>query len=242
MTHGTPHVAVVVLAGGSGTRLGLAGGANKVYVPLDGRPLLAWSLRTLYEGVSPAVTVVVCRDGEQADAEAAARIGEVPNIRLAVGGTTRTASEIAGIVALRDDIVTEDVDVVLVHDGARPFPAARMLTDLVDAAHRHGAAVPAISVDEGLFVRETDHGQVHRTETVDLRAVQTPQAVAAPALLAAADAALDHGWDTLDTISLVARAGGPVAVVVDGDPDNIKVTRPGDVESAAAVAHRRHRP
>jgi 2-C-methyl-D-erythritol 4-phosphate cytidylyltransferase len=233
----TPTAATVVLAGGSGTRLGLSAGANKVYLPLEGRPLLSWSLQALYEALHPVASVVVIREGDHDDATSAIAAAQTPAPQVVVGGSSRTDSEVAGILALRDIIESGNVDVVLVHDGARPFPPASMLVDLVRAAVAHGVAVPAISVEPGLLERpDLDAVGVQQVPTADLRAVQTPQAVIARTLLAAADDAVAHNRSTIDTTSLVHAHCGLRAVAVDGHPNNLKVTRPEDVARATAIA------
>ena len=243
MPRTTPTVATVVLAGGSGTRLGLSGGANKVYLPLAGRPLLSWSLRALYEALHPVASVLVIRDGDQVDAAAAIATAQAQAPLIVVGGSSRTDSEIAGIHALRDAIESGIIDVVLVHDGARPFPPESMLVDLIRAATKHGVAVPVIPVGPGLLERpDPDAAGVLQAPTADLRAVQTPQAVIARTLLDAADDAVAHRRSTIDTASLVHAHRGLRAVAVDGHPDNLKVTRPEDVVRATAFATGNGRP
>jgi len=237
MVERIPRVATIVLAGGSGTRLALSHGANKVYLPLEGRPLLAWSLRALYESLHPVTTVVVVRAGDERDAVLACEVAGVPAPRVVCGGETRTASEVAGILAISDLVTSAAVDIVLVHDGARPFPPPDLLERLVAAAATHVAAVPVLDVEPGMFHRDHDAGElVREVDTSDLGAVQTPQAFAAGPLLAAATAAAAAGSDTVDTLSLFTLHGGPSAVVVAGDPRNLKVTHPADLDRAAAIA------
>lgn len=235
MPENRPSVATIVLAGGSGTRLGLSGGANKVYLPLDGRPLLAWSLRALYSALQPAFGVLVIRAGDEAEAASAIAAAGITPPQVAVGGGTRTQSECAGVAALRTPIDSGEIDVVLVHDGARPFPTGPMLSRLVAAARDHGAAVPALR-PAGTLLEQGDDGQLRPVDSDRIRTVQTPQAIRAQELLAAVDAAGVSGAEAVDTVSLVALAGGPVAVAVEGDTDNLKVTRPEDVEAATRIA------
>lgn len=226
-----PAVAAIVLAGGSGTRLGLADGRNKVHLSLGGRPLLAWSLGTLDRLRRDAPLVLVARAGdEEATAAAVAAASLSADPVVVEGGPTRTASEVAGVSALRPGL--DPATIVLLHDGARPFVTPALVDRLVTAATRHGVAVPGVPVDPSV-VRRGPGGLLSPVED-GLRRVQTPQAVRADVLLAAVEAAVAGGIDAADTAELVAAAGGPAAVVVAGDPDNIKVTRPGDL----ALAHR----
>ena len=225
---------MVVLAGGSGTRLGLPSGANKVFLPLGGRPLLAWSLRALYDAVGAVPSVLVARAGDEEQCRRAAASAGVPAPRIVLGGATRTASEAAGIEALAPEIDAGDVDVVLVHDGARPFPDAALVHRVARAAVDHAAAVPATDVAEGLVRRSDTVLQLVRSASV--RSVQTPQGFGAALLLGAVRRAAATDADAADTASLVAAFGGPPAVVVDGSTTNLKVTRPEDVAAAEAMA------
>lgn len=241
MERTTPSVATVVLAGGSGTRLGLADGANKVYLPLAGRPLLAWSLRALYVALEPVAAVLVIRRGDEAPAAAAIAAADLDGLAcgspaVVPGGATRTASEVAGIRALGGTVAAGEVDVVLVHDGARPFPAGAMLQRLASAAWLHGAAVPGTAPPTSLAA--TDGERLQPVDATAIRQVQTPQAFRAADLQAALDR-VERDAEAVDTASLVASAGGPRAVVVAGDPDNVKVTHPVDVARAEALAAER---
>jgi 2-C-methyl-D-erythritol 4-phosphate cytidylyltransferase len=235
-----PSIATVVLAGGSGTRLGLPAGANKVFLPLGGRPLLAWSLRALYDAVGAGPSVLVARAGDEQECRHAAESAGVPPPRVVVGGATRTASEAAGIEALAPEIEAGEVDVVLVHDGARPFPDAALVDRVTRAAWDHGAAVPGTTVADGL-VRRGD-GLLQPVPSASIRAVQTPQGFGAGVLLEAVRRAGTAGADAADTASLVAAFGGPTAVLVAGSTTNLKVTRPEDVAVAEAVAEAVARP
>ncbi|MBK5223520.1 MAG: 2-C-methyl-D-erythritol 4-phosphate cytidylyltransferase, partial [Acidimicrobiia bacterium] len=128
-----------------------------------------------------------------------------------------------------------ELDVVLVHDGARPFVTAALVDRLLAAVPQTGAAIPGLAPSPGLVAVDID-GEVTPAVTADLRQVQTPQAFDARALAAAFDTAALPELEATDTAELVRRAGGPSAVVVDGDPSNIKVTTPADVALAETIA------
>ncbi|QGG95591.1 IspD/TarI family cytidylyltransferase [Actinomarinicola tropica] len=235
MDPSSPRAVAIVLAGGSGTRLGLADGRNKVYLPLGGLPLLAWSLRTLDGHPLVRRTVVVVRPGDEREALAAASAAGVdPAPTTVPGGATRSASESAGVRALAGTV--DPSTVVLVHDGARPFLPVAMVDALVAAAAAHGAAVPGLALDPSTVRRDGD--RLRALDPSRLRRVQTPQAFTAEVLLAAVDRAAREGIEGLDTAELVAAAGGPAARVVPGDDRNIKVTTPDDVARAEAIARR----
>jgi len=225
-------VAAVVLAGGSGTRLGAE--RNKVYLEVGGMPVLGWSLRTLDLHPDIELVVVVIRPGDEDEVEAVLDVvGPVTPVLGVHGGTTRTASEQAALAALAPDIHDGLIDMVLVHDGARPFADLDLIDRVLTGAAAHGAAVPALAVEAPLW-RADDDG-VRPIDVSSLRRVQTPQGAIAAPLLTALAAAGDDGVDTAQTL---ARGAGLAAVVVAGDERNLKVTTVDDLARAEALAAR----
>jgi 2-C-methyl-D-erythritol 4-phosphate cytidylyltransferase len=189
----------VVPAAGRGDRLGP--GAPKALRTVAGRPLLGHAVDSLLAARSVQLVVVAAPPGEQ---RAVARLIGSAEVTVVAGGATRRASVARALAALPDH-----VDVVIVHDAARP------VLPVVDTVKR---------------VRE---GRV--TETVDraeLRAVQTPQGFRR-SVLAAAHAAAGT-VDATDDAGLVEALGRPV-LVVEGHPEAFKVTRPVDLLLAEAV-------
>ena len=148
-----------------------------------------------------------------------------PGVRVAIGGATRSASVRAGLAC-----VPEDVEIVVVHDAARPL-ASRTLFARVIGAVRSGAdaAVPGMPVTDTVK-RVRDHHVVETVPRDDLVAVQTPQAFRRSVL----QAAHAHGGLDTDDAALVEAAGGTV-VVVEGESRNLKLTRVDDLELAQAL-------
>ena len=140
---------------------------------------------------------------------------------VTAGGSTRSESVRAGIAE-----VPEEADVILVHDAARPLAGDALFAD-VTAAVVSGAdgAVPAVPVTD--TIRHAGNGPLDRSQ---LRAVQTPQAFRADVLRRAHAS----GREATDDATLVEAAGGKV-LLVDGEPDNIKITTPGDLHVAEAL-------
>ena len=191
----------IVVAAGRGSRFGGA----KQFEELEGRRVVDWAL-VASRSVADGVVLVVPAD----HVEDGASVADV----VVIGGATRSASVRAGLAA-----VPEDVDVVVVHDAARPF-AAPALFEAVVAAVEAGAdgAVPGVPLAD--TVKRVVGSEVVATLDRDgLVAVQTPQAFAAAALRRAhAD-----GREATDDAALVEAAGGRV-VIVPGDPSNTKIT------------------
>ena len=216
--------AAVIVAAGTSERFGA--GLKQVALLID-RPVLAWSVERL--GAAVDEVVVVAPPGRE-DALAAALAGPWSGQvdRIVPGGETRQASVRAGLEALGDD-----VDVVLVHDAARPCLGADLVGRMLDAARRGGAAVPVVAVRDTL-VREHE-GRVDAVlDRQGVCAVQTPQAFALDVIRRAHRRAAARGLEASDDGTLVLAMGTPV-VAVRGEPDNIKITWPSDLVLAEAI-------
>ena len=221
-----PSVAAVVVAAGRGLRAG--GNLPKQYRQLAGEPVIRSSLSLFaWHGQIGAVQTVIHPD-DRADYEAAAKGLRLLNPVL--GGATRQASVRAGLEALSD----RAPDIVLVHDAARPFCSVELVSRAIVACGETGAAIPALEVTE--TIKRVDAGG-HVAGTIDrasLRAVQTPQAFAFPALLEAHRRAAKEGReDFTDDAALAEWAGLKVAVFA-GESSNVKLTTDEDFAKAEA--------
>ena len=220
-----PDVAVVVVAAGSGTRLGAE--VNKVLLPLLGVPVVAWSVRTALALPDVRRVVVVHRPGErEAMGEALApHLGD-REVLLVPGGETRHASEWQALQVLAAEIDDGGLTVVAVHDAARPLAAAELFERTLAAARQHGGAIPVVPVDS---VIRRDGAPTGRDA---LAGVQTPQAFRAADLLAAYRAAEVDGFTGTDTASCVERYADLTIAAVPSSPANLKITFPHDLELA----------
>ena len=227
-------VVAVVMAGGSGTRMGLDG--NKVYLPLGGRPALEWPVGVLAASVRVGAIVLVVRAGDETAAGAvAARAGGGKVAAIAPGGATRHLSEQQGLAVVRG---LAAAPYVLIHDGARPFLTHALLDALLDAARGVGGAIPVLPL-AGPVASEAPDGALRLVDTSDLVRVQTPQVFAVEPLLAAYAAAFADGFDGVDTAQVVERyTPEVVCAAVPGDARNIKVTTRDDLPLADALAAR----
>jgi 2-C-methyl-D-erythritol 4-phosphate cytidylyltransferase len=198
----------IVVAAGSGDRFG----GPKQYEALGDRRVLDWSLTTARE-VCDGIVLVVPPE-RSADEE--------PVDLVVPGGTTRSASVRAGLAA-----VPTDVEVIVVHDAARPLASIELWHRVVAAVVSGAdAAVPGVAVADTL--RRIGGGVVDRS---DLVAAQTPQAFRADGLRQA------HAGEpeATDDAGPVESLGGRV-VLVDGEPNNLKITTASDLLVAAALA------
>ncbi len=219
----------IVLAGGSGTRMGAE--LNKVYLRVGGRSVLGRSLATFAS--SPEVDrVVLVRRAVDADivTEVLTEEGLLGNVTVVDGGATRYQSERCGLAA-----VAPDAELVAIHDGARPFLTHALLGALLGAARRRGGALPALELDGDIGLLAGD--AVVAVDASRLRRVQTPQVFGARGLLDAYAAAPGDA-DGFDTAEIVERYGRLEVEVVPGDPRNLKLTTPADVDAAERLAAR----
>jgi 2-C-methyl-D-erythritol 4-phosphate cytidylyltransferase len=227
--------AAIVLAGGSGTRLQRV--ENKVYLQLGGQTLLAWSLRTFERSPLVDRIVLVVRAGDE---DRAAAVTEPLRLRklteTVVGGSTRHESERAGLEALAADIATQVVDLIAIHDAARPFVREALLERVFTTAREVGGAVPALELVGEFLLRVGADGAPAPVPTTELRRVQTPQAFRARELLAAYRRASEEAFHGVDTAESVERFSDLQVGTVPGDPDNIKVTFVEDLILAEELA------
>jgi 2-C-methyl-D-erythritol 4-phosphate cytidylyltransferase len=214
-------VAAIVLAGGAGSRV--RKNVNKVYLPVRDRDILAYSLETLGRSPRIARVVLVVREEDRGHAEflAVETIASKPS-NVVIGGPSRHLSELAGIRALADLIESGAIEIVAIHDGARPFLTHDLLNRLLDAAVSHGGAIPGLPIEAPLY-RATSEG-LRLLPSQDLRRVQTPQVFHARVLLEAYQASVAAGFEGVDTAETVERFSDLEVKVIPGDPRNIKIT------------------
>jgi 2-C-methyl-D-erythritol 4-phosphate cytidylyltransferase len=234
------QVVGVILAAGQGRRMGAA--QNKIWLMLGGRPLLVYSAEAL--AATPGVTrlLVVAHPQEVAQCqEILAAQAHLPlPVAVIPGGASRHQSEQCALDHLRTEIQAGMIDLVLIHDGARPLITPEEVQRLIAAARTWGGALLALPVPAGERIVRVDAAQCIAADlpTGALWHAQTPQAFAAKPLLAAYDAARAAGFEGTDTAASFARAGGQVAVV-PGSASNLKVTTPEDLVLAEHLLHQR---
>jgi 2-C-methyl-D-erythritol 4-phosphate cytidylyltransferase len=224
--------AVVILAAGSGSRVGA--GRNKVLLPLCDVPVLTWSVRTALALPDVHRVVLVVAPGERDDVAAA--VGPYLGDRVVLvvdGGATRHDSEANALRVLAPDIEAGDVDVVAVHDGARPLAGVALFAATIAAAREHGGAIPVVPLPH-LLPRDPDVNR-HAASRTELAGVQTPQAFRAPELLAAYRRSAQDGFVGTDTETSLGRYTAVRVVAVPSSPLNLKITFPEDVELAARL-------
>ena len=226
------RVAVVLLAAGSGSRVGSA--TNKVYLPLAGSPVFAWSLRSALRLPGLRRCLLVIADQDRSLAEVAlAKEAAAGVVELVPGGLTRHASEVNALVALEAEISLGALDVVVMHDAARPLATPALFSEVIRQANSSGGALPGRR-ESPLIAIGADDPSPGRTVTV-----QTPQAFRAAPLLQAYQEA-GAAFAGTDTASCVERYTDLVIRWVPGSADNIKITFPHDLAVAEHLMARRN--
>ena len=215
----------IIVAGGRGARVGA--GQPKQLLEIGGRSMLQRSIDAFV--AHPAVKeIVVVLPADLARGNVAIDAG-AKLVRIAAGGARRQDSVAAGFKAASDE-----AEIVLVHDAARPFVSADLITRVIDAAGAHGAAIPARQASD--TVKRAPRAGARIVETIPRETVwlaQTPQGFARAVLARAV--AMGETVEATDEAMLAERAGFAVHVV-QGDERNVKITTAEDLERARAAS------
>ena len=198
-------VVAAILAAGCGSRFG----SDKLALRIQGKPVWRWSFDA-YAG-HPSIDRVILVGREDTLAEFSLA-GEA-----ILGGATRQASARAALDA------AGDAEIVVFHDGARPFVSADLISRVVKAAQRNGAAAAALPVTD--TIKEVSPTEVRTLDRSRLWAMQTPQAARADLLRRAHLAATSDATDDMALLEAI----GVSPTLVTGEPENIKITTPADV-------------
>lgn len=220
--------AAIVAAGGRGQRFG--SDRPKQLLDVAGRSLLERSVAALVGHPGIDEVIVALPIEVVADPPPYLRVSPKP-LRLVAGGARRQDSVANAFAA-----VDEAVDIVLIHDAARPFVSADLITRAIIAAAESGAATAALAARDTVKHASDDRFVEQTLPRERIYLAQTPQAFQRRVLRDAL-ALAEQGPDATDEATLAERAGHPVRLV-DGEPSNIKITVPEDLLMAEAIARR----
>ena len=211
----------VIVAAGQGTRMG--GEHNKLLLPLGTRTILEFSIETFLK--HPGIRKIFLTVSSQ-DRHIFEKI--VPQeVVLVKGGKRRQDSVHNALLKIIQE--QQFPEFVLVHDGARPFCSAKLIDRILDAAYEHGAAIPVLPLMD--TIRRVTEEKTEVVERDELFAVQTPQGFLLEQLLYASMQITANKWTVTDDASMIENAGGRITTV-EGDPQNLKITTPADLERA----------
>ena len=219
-------VGVVIVAGGSGSRMG--GAIPKQFALVDGEPILVKTINKFAKAFAGAQIIVVL-PAAQIDfwKNYSARF-RVARHKIVEGGEQRFHSVKNGIEA-----ITEFVDLIAIQDGVRPFASIEMIRNTAKCAVEHGSAIPVIEAVDS-FREVTEDGGSKIVDRTKLRVVQTPQIFEAGLIRAAYDTEYDISFT--DDASVVERTTPHRVALCAGEKQNIKITTPEDMVIAQAIA------
>jgi 2-C-methyl-D-erythritol 4-phosphate cytidylyltransferase/2-C-methyl-D-erythritol 2,4-cyclodiphosphate synthase len=223
------QVAAIIPAAGSGIRMGLPG--PKQFFELEGTPILIHTLRVFQQVEVIGPIIVVVPPGDCARVEELVRNHHLTKVyRVIAGGKERQDSVRLGLEALPDE-----VELVLVHDGVRPFVPIAVIENCLQAAEKSGAAMAAIPVKDTLKAVSSRKVIERTINRAGLWQAQTPQAAEKSLLKKAYALAADKkNFTATDEAGLLELLGHPVKVV-QGSEKNIKITGPEDIILARAI-------
>ncbi|MGA9120663.1 MAG: 2-C-methyl-D-erythritol 4-phosphate cytidylyltransferase [Bacteroidota bacterium] len=229
---GSKHTAVVIPAGGRGTRMG--GPLPKQFLRLGGMSILERTVRAFEAHPEVREIVIVCsRDHEERVRRMVSRRRLKKVTGIVRGGKVRQESVWNGIRSLQSN-----ASLVLIQDAVRPFVTRKLISQVIAATARCGAAVPAVQVKETLLA-EGNRGQLRGViDRAKSWVAQTPQGFQRDLIEGAFRSAQKKGFVGTDDASLVLRLHHPVFIVT-GSEENIKITTPRDLEVARLFLKRK---
>jgi len=223
---------IIIVAAGSGSRFG--GPLPKQFCDLDGKPVLMRTIDSCRNALSGAqITLVLSEDMLNYWHKLCSTL-RFASPDIVTGGASRFESVKKGLAKIEPD-----TDIIMVHDGARPFPTSEIFHALVNALGDKNCdgAIPAIPVTDSLRRLSQDKTSSHAVDRSSFRAVQTPQAFRAKLLLEANAKATKAGREFTDDASVMEATGYSNLSLVPGDVRNIKITNPGDLALATFYLH-----
>ncbi len=224
----------IVLAGGSGSRMGT--GIKKQYMDLCDRPVIYYSLAAFEKSrVQEIILVVPPGDEDHVREEIVKKYGILKVTRIVAGGAERYDSVFNGISAAAGDRI-------LIHDGARAFVTPEIIDRAIDGVSEYGACVVGMPSKDTIKISDEDGFVSDTPKRQSLWIVQTPQAFIRQELLEAYETLKKRpdGFSVItDDAMIMERAGGRRVRLIEGSYDNIKITKPDDIEAGEAILKRR---
>lgn len=214
-------VSAIIVAAGKGKRMGL--GYNKLLAKIDDKEIIVLTLEKFENSSSIDEIILVASEDEfdYFNQNIINRYG-FKKIKLALGGKERQNSVYNGLKKC------DNAEIVLIHDGARPYVDEDMIERSINAAREYGAATVAVPVVDTIKVVE-DGFSVETPDRKKLYAIQTPQSFKYELILKAHEYAINNNILATDDTMLVERLGHKVRII-EGSYSNIKITTPNDIQ------------
>ena len=219
---------VVIVAAGTGSRMNM--GINKQFIKLEGKEIIAYTIEKFYNNSNiEDIVVVVKEDESEFFKKEILDKYNFKNIKIAYGGKERQDSVYNGL-----KLLDEKCDVVLIHDGARPFVSDKIIDKSIEEAKEHKAIVVGVPVKDTIKVIDNDKNIVDTPNRSVLWAVQTPQTFDYNILIHAYKDAFKNEFYGTDDAMLVERIGYKVKML-EGSYNNIKITTQEDLNVGSQI-------
>lgn len=225
-------VTAIVVAGGRGKRMGKS--ISKQYIKIKGKEIIALTLEVFNNSriVDEIILVVPCEDVDYCTTEIVKKYNLEKVKRIIDGGAERQESVYKGLLNCNSK-----TDIVMIHDGVRPFISDKIIADGVQYATRYGACTTAVPVKDTLKVVDEDGFSVSTPDRNKIRMIQTPQTFKYNLILDAHKRAILEGIIATDDTMLVESLGNKVKII-DGNYFNIKITTVEDLIYAESILDR----
>ena len=219
---------VVIVAAGTGSRMNM--GINKQFIKLEGKEIIAYTIEKFYNNSNiEDIVVVVKEDESEFFKKEILDKYNFKNVKIAYGGKERQDSVYNGL-----KLLDEKCDVVLIHDGARPFVSDKIIDKSIEEAKEHKAIVVGVPVKDTIKVIDNDKNIVDTPNRNVLWAVQTPQTFDYNILIDAYKDAFKNKFYGTDDAMLVERIGYKVKML-EGSYNNIKITTQEDLSVGSQI-------
>lgn len=219
---------VVIVAAGTGSRMKM--GINKQFIKLEEKEIIAYTIEKFYNNSNiEDIVVVVKEDESEFFKKEILDKYNFKNIKIAYGGKERQDSVYNGLKSL-----DKKCDVVLIHDGARPFVSDKIIYNCIEEVKEHKAIVVGVPVKDTIKIIDNDKNIVDTPNRSVLWAVQTPQTFDYNILIDAYKDAFKSGFYGTDDAMLVERIGYKVKMV-EGSYNNIKITTKEDLSVGSQI-------
>ena len=219
---------VVIVAAGTGSRMNM--GINKQFIKLEGKEIIAYTIERFYNNSNiEDIVVVVKEDESEFFKKEILDKYNFKNVKIAYGGKERQDSVYNGL-----KLLDEKCDVVLIHDGARPFVSDKIIDKSIEEAKEHKAIVVGVPVKDTIKVIDNDKNIVDTPNRSVLWAVQTPQTFDYNILIDAYKDAFKSKFYGTDDAMLVERIGYKVKML-EGSYNNIKITTQEDLNVGSQI-------
>lgn len=219
-------IAAIVLAGGSGSRMGT--GCKKQYMHLAGRPLLYYSLKTFQESCVDEI-ILVANEKDYCRNALICKYHLDKVVQIVPGGKERYDSVFEGLKAARG------CGYVMIHDGARPFVTRKMIDDSLDAVKQYGACAVGMPVKDTIKITDDQNFAVQTPKREQVWQIQTPQTFSYPLIWEAYQRLFSEWPQGITDDAMVVEYGRYAKVkLIYGSYRNIKITTPEDLAIAQA--------